>query len=343
MKSRTLVEKTLNFDSPARIPRQAWILPWAEEEYPDEFKKLQNDYPDDIVPAPAVYKKPLGLVGEKYRLGEYIDEWGCKFNNIHKGVIGIICEPRIADWKDLENFKTPDALLSLDKEEVNAFCKSTDKFVLSGNIPRPFERFQFIRTMEQSLMDLLMEPPELQILLNKIHNHYCKEIEVWAQTDIDGISFMDDWGTQQSLQVDPAIFRKYFKPMYKEYADIARSYGKYIFMHSDGFITDIIPDLIEVGINALNSQVFLMGVEELGEKFSGKITFWGEIDRQNLLPKGSKQDIQNAVYEVYNNLYADGGVIAQCEFGPGAKPENVFAVFETWETINRDKNKRVEH
>ena len=81
-------------------------------------------------------------------------------------------------------------------------------------------------------------------------------------------------------------------------------------------------------------KVFLMGVEELGAKFKGEITFWGEIDRQNLLPNGTIKDIQNAVHEVYDNLYADGGVIAQCEFGPGAKPENVFAVFETWNLKN---------
>ena len=78
---------------------------------------------------------------------------------------------------------------------------------------------------------------------------------------------MDDWGTQHSLMVSPDVFYKHFKPMYREYCEIAKHYGKYVFMHSDGYITDIIDDLIEVGIDALNSQVFCMDIDELSEKF----------------------------------------------------------------------------
>ena len=146
---------------------------------------------------------------------------------------------------------------------------------------------------------------------------------------------MDDWGTQRAMITSPEIFRKIFKPMYRDYAEIARKYGKHVFMHSDGYIIDIIPDLIEVGVNALNSQVFCMGVKELGERFCGKITFWGEIDRQHFLPQGSRQEIEQAVHEMWTHLYADGGVIAQCEFGLEAKPENVLAVFETWNSLRQ--------
>jgi hypothetical protein len=104
-------------------------------------------------------------------------------------------------------------------------------------------------------------------------------------------------------------------------------------MHSDGNISEIIPDLIEIGIDALNSQLFCMDIEELGKKFRGKITFWGEIDRQTILPHGNKEEIKNAVALIFNNLYLNGGVIGQCEFGPSAKPENIFHVFESWNNI----------
>ena len=80
-----------------------------------------------------------------------------------------------------------------------------------------------------------------------------------------------------------------------------------------------------------------MGVEELGRRFRGKITFWGEIDRQQLLPHGTRQEIEQAVRDMWTHLYADGGVIAQCEFGLEAKPENVLAVFETWDAISQSK------
>jgi uroporphyrinogen-III decarboxylase len=123
--------------------------------------------------------------------------------------------------------------------------------------------------------------------------------------------------------------------MYEDYVAIARRYGKYVFMHSDGNILDIMDDLVAIGIDALNSQVACMGIETLGRRFAGRITFWGEIDRQILLARGTLPEIEAEVRAVREHLYAGGGVIAQCEFGPGAIPENVLRVFETWESIDQ--------
>jgi hypothetical protein len=89
-----------------------------------------------------------------------------------------------------------------------------------------------------------------------------------------------------------------------------------------------------LGLDAINSQIFCMGVRELGNMFKGRITFWGEIDRQHLLPNGTPVDIIKAVDDIYQNLYANGGVIAQLEFGPGAKPENIIAAFESWDKVS---------
>lgn len=335
MDSRRLVQKTLVFDSPPRIPRHKGILPWAEENYPDFVQRLHQVFPDDVEPAPAIYTKSLETRGDRYKKGLYVDEWGCLFSNPLDGVIGIVRTPLIQDWKDLKNFKPPEATLSLDRDSVNRFCKESNRFVLMGSFVRPFERFQFIRTMEQAMVDLVEQPPELFELLDRIHQHYVKEVEVWASTDVDAISVMDDWGTQSGLIASPDVFRKIFLPMYREYAEIARHYGKHVFMHSDGQIRRIIPDVIEAGVDALNSQIFCMGVEELGHSFRGKLTFWGEIDRQNLLPHGTRQEIQQAVYEIWLHLYDSGGVIAQCEFGLEAKPENVWTVYETWDSLSR--------
>jgi uroporphyrinogen decarboxylase len=77
-----------------------------------------------------------------------------------------------------------------------------------------------------------------------------------------------------------------------------------------------------------------MGAAELGHRFRGRLTFWGEIDRQEILPFGSAADVRRAVGEMREHLYAGGGVIAQCEFGPGANPANVFEVFRTWAALD---------
>ena len=247
--------------------------------------------------------------------------------------MGIVHEPVIRTWEDLNLLKLPEATLDLDVESINRFCRSTDQFVYAGSIVRPFERFQFLRTMEVSLMDVIMQEAGFLDLINRLHGHFCREVEAWAKTEVDAIFLMDDWGTQHAMMVDPAIFREHFKPMYRDYCRIAQQYGKYVFMHSDGNILDIIPDLIEVGIHALNSQVFCMGLDRLGEIGRGKITFWGEIDRQNILPNGSLTEIREAVQLLFHYLYDRGGVIAQCEFGPGAIPENVYEVFAEWDRV----------
>jgi uroporphyrinogen-III decarboxylase len=263
-----------------------------------------------------------------------VDEWGCAFKNEQAGIIGQVKQPIVENWEDLDKLRIPEELLTVDVDKVNDFCRNTDKFVLASSCcPRPFERLQFIRGTTNVYMDLAIKSPVLLDLLNQIHQFYIKELELWAETDIDALMFMDDWGGQGSLLISPDMWRHLFKPLYREYINIAHSHRKKIFMHSDGKIIDIMPDLIELGLDALNSQIFCMDVEELGRRFKGKITFWGEIDRQHILANGSKDEIIDAVKRVKSSLYQNGGVIAQCEFGPGAKPENIELVFETWNRL----------
>ena len=335
MTSRDLVNATLNFENKSgRVPRQMWTLPWAFDNEGEIVQKIQREFPDDIVTAPAVLKKPTIAKGDQYAVGEFSDEWGCKFTNIHKGVIGEVKEALVTeeDWSDWENIHIPIELLDFDIEEVNAFCKSTDKFVIAGCCPRPFEQLQFIRTTPEFYMDLMDPPKAMLDFMDKMFTFYCELLEKWAKTDVDALNFMDDWGSQNGLLINPKAWDRYFRPFYKEFIDIAHRNGKKTFMHSDGNTLAIYPRLIDLGLDAINSQLFCMGLDKL-EEFKGKITFWGEIDRQHLLPNGTREDIIHAVKSVKEKLWDNGGCIAQCEFGPGAKGENVYTVFETWNQI----------
>jgi len=142
---------------------------------------------------------------------------------------------------------------------------------------------------------------------------------------------MDDWGSNNALLISPAMWRHMFKPLYREYCDIIHAAGKYVFFHSDGNIESIYADLIEVGVNALNSQLFCMNIEELGRKYKGKITFWGEIDRQFVLPFGTENEIKGAVNRVRRALDdGRGGVIAQCEWGKDNSQSSIETVFQAW-------------
>lgn len=337
MTSRELVLATLNFNNKTeRAPRHLWTLPWAEIHHGEMLKHIQTEYENDFVGAPQILEQPTIEEGDPCAVGLYRDQWGCLFTNIHEGVIGEVKEPIVKDdeWEDVDNIHIPVEQLTFDREAVNEFCKNTDKFVFMAPCPRPFEQLQFIRGTENLYMDLMDMPENMKKFLKQMHEFYCELLEEWAKTDIDALNFMDDWGSQNSLLINPKMWREIFKPMYQDYINIAKKYNKKIFMHSDGNTLEIIPDLIEMGLDALNAQIFCIGVEKL-EPFAGKLTFWGEIDRQHLLVDGTTEDIAEAVKKVKETLWRDGGCIAQCEFGPGAKPENVYEVFHTWEEITK--------
>ena len=342
MTSRELVYKTLEFENfKGRAPRQLWALPWAKNTYPEERDAIDRDFPADIA-GPAVAYKEKGIAhGEVYEIGESVDDWGCRFRNIQRGVHGEVMEPIVSpddeNWDDTGRVHFPYEWFSFDADEDNRFCKSTYKFTMGGCCPRPFEQLQFMRGSQQLFVDLALQLPGFFAFLKKMHAFYCELLEKWAKTDVDGLNMMDDWGTQRGLLIHPETWVKIFKPMYKDYIDIAHRHNKKMFMHSDGHTLAIYPHLVELGLDAFNSQIFCMGVEKL-VPYRGKICFWGEIDRQHLLPSPDVNDVKKAVEKVHGALWHNGGCIAQCEFGAGARPQNVRAVFETWNKLTGGGN-----
>lgn len=331
--SRELVHQALTFQSPARVPRELWTLPIARQAHPDAYRAIVADYPPDMATAAGHEREQAPTVGDQHGIGLFTDAWGATFVNIQAGVIGEVKRPLIEEWtRDAGRVQTPRAWLTIDRDAINRDCAATEKFVMAGCCPRPFEQMQFLRGSANLYMDLADPPPAMQAFMAAMHAFYCELLATWAATDVDALMFMDDWGSQRSLLVSPAMWRHYFRPMYREYAQIAHAAGKKLFMHSDGHILAIYPDLIEIGIDAVNSQLFCMGIEALAP-FAGQITFWGEIDRQHLLAHATPDAVAAAVQQVYTHLWRNGGCIAQCEFGAGARPDNVRTVFATWDSV----------
>ena len=338
MKSRELVMRTLELNNASGpVPRDLWTLPWAFNNCGEELASILAEYPPDIVQIPDSHKQYAvqpAIKGNPYEEGESTDEWGVVFKNIQRGLIGEVKAPIIdpddEDWSDVSAVHIPEELLTIDTAKVNEYCAGTEQFVLSSDLVRPFERMQFLRGTEMFYCDLAEENPGMLKMLKKVHEFYCALMEVWCgKTNVDGFFAMDDWGTQRGLLINPKAWVKFFKPLYRDYVNIAHKYGKKFFFHSDGYTLDIIPHLIELGVDAANLQIFCIGIDKVAP-FKGKITFWGELDRQHLLPHGTTSEIDAAVRKVYSALWANGGAVAQCEFGAGAKSANVRQMFKTW-------------
>lgn len=261
--------------------------------------------------------------------------WGCAPTNSRQGF-----EPLIKDWKsDRGNVRIPKEWLALDVDAVNRDCASTGKFTIPAAYASPFEQLQRIRGACDSLADLLDPPREMLAFMREMHAFYVELLTCWSRTDVDCLYVVDDWGSERSLLISPSVWREHLKPMYKDYAQIAHERRKRILFHSDGNILEIFPDLIEIGADAVNSQIFRMGLCNLW-RYAGKITFWGDMDQRVL--EGKSSTVDQAVKDAYTNLWTNGGCIAQCEFGQGAKPRNLRRMFISWDTVT-GREREVSH
>ncbi|HEY3323364.1 MAG TPA: uroporphyrinogen decarboxylase family protein [Planctomycetota bacterium] len=342
MTPREIVRRTLKFETPERIARDLWVLPRAREQHPAEVAQIEARFPSDLTGAPSVYRPSARVRGNAYAKGEHIDEWGCCFTNLQSGIIGEVRKPLIAEASDWRQLQPPYETLPENKadalEKIKRAYGETEKFMMGGCCPRPWERYQFLRGSENAMIDMAVRDDDVRALLKRIHEFYLAEYAFWADSCVDALSFMDDWGSQRALLISPAVWRELFKPLYREYCQIAHSHGKSIFMHSDGHIAAVYDDLIEIGVDAVNSQLFCMDMADLEQRARGKITFWGEIDRQHVLPSPNPQDGRDAVRKAARHFYdTRGGVIAQYELSAESNPAVGMAIFEEWEKVDRER------
>jgi len=338
--SREIVTRCLKFEYPQRVPHDLWLLPWAESRFPEVINTIKQRFPLDFDRAPNVYQPSSRIKGNEFKIGIYVDEWGCRFTNIQDGVIGEVREPILPEISHWRTVQPPYEILPEWKEKardiVNRAYAASDKFIFANCCPRPWERYQFLRGSQNALLDIMQPEAGCQQLLQRIHEFYLKELEFWVTTDVDAIPFMDDWGGQKQLLIPPRIWQELFQGLYQDYCDLAHAHNKFIFMHSDGYITEIYEALIEIGVDAINSQLFCMNLNELSQIAKGRITFWGEIDRQQILPATDPEMGRAAVREVARHLYDPaGGIIAQFEFGAGANPQTALAIFDEWAKVQQ--------
>ncbi len=137
-------------------------------------------------------------------------------------------------------------------------------------------------------------------------------IRQYSSAGANGYMFCDDWGFQDKLMISPSKWREIWKPRYKKIYDTAHEYGLYTFLHSCGYIIDILEDLAEVGLDVIQlDQQENMGIENLA-KLSGKITFFNPVDIQNTMITCSAQEIENYAENMIKQLgTANGGFIAK--------------------------------
>jgi len=323
--------RAIEFRGPDRVPLTHFVLPAALEKHGDRLTKIIDRYPGDT--GPSGFRGPEAE-GSTYDEGRFRDEFGVEWDNLHRGINGVPVGHPLADLGRLQRYKFPDLSVG-DWSQVNETVRSHDKYAMGsgGNL---FERMQWLRGYEALMVDFATRDRRVYELRDRLVDCFLGQIEKWCETEVQGISFADDWGTQQALMVSPRFWDEFFRPAYQRIFEPCLKAGKHIHFHSDGWVWEIIGRLRDIGCSVVNVQQSLMGVHRVAKEFGGTVCFRTDLDRQHVLPHGTPEQVREHVREVLGALMPfNGGVIAQGDIGPDVPLANVEAMYQAIEEFGR--------
>jgi len=221
------------------------------------------------------------------------NEWGYRFESRDDGTMGHPSEPVLASWDDFPAYPHPE--VAREERIANmqpVLAQSRDHYLLGAIGLTGFNLYTFIRGFENAVLDLVLEPERAAELADLIFGHETRQIEVAAEAGLHGVHFSDDWGSQEGLLIDPALWRSFFKPRYKAQCDRAHELGLEVWFHSCGNIGDIIPDFHEIGVDVINiSQPNVVDLDEVGCRFRGRQCFMMPISYQTVSITGTPEEI----------------------------------------------------
>lgn len=289
-------------------------------------------------------------VSRKRMLGDhhYVNEWGIELKGARIDgrllYFEAISSPlaNLTDPRELDDVQWPDphdpGRYRGLREEARRIHEETPYALVGHNGDTSlFQKITYLRGMESSLIDSIANPDLFSAIIERIlkvqmarMGHYLDAVGEY----LDVVSVGDDLGSQQGLLMSPDTYRAVIKPFHAElFSFIKGRTAAKLHMHCCGSIAEVIPDLMELGVDVINPvQIAAVGMEprSLKKRFGDRIAFWGGIDTQGLLPTGDTGQVQAEVDRIVSILGADGGYVLNPSHNIQADvpPENVVALFQ---------------
>lgn len=306
-----------------------------EEEGEEGFHKLKLAVGDDFYAIEVPYEAPTAsaiyAAFDWYRDGNVDAE--------ERTLTTPGCFADCEDLEDLEdvNFDWPDPAKYIDPEE----CRRRVEMVPEGKVAlgmmwsAHFQDACAAFGMENAMMNMVAAPEVYEAVNDKIMEFYLKANEIFYEATkgkLHAVLIGNDMGSQRCLMISPEMVRRFVIPGCKKLVEQAHSYGLKVIYHSCGSIADIIPDLIEAGVDVIHPiQALATGMEPQGlkEKFGDKVAFCGGVDTQDLLVNGSAEDVQAKVKEL-RTLFPTGLILSPSHEAilPDIPPANIKALFD---------------
>lgn len=331
MNSRERVLRTINHKTPDRIPLDGWFDSklWAKLKSNYNISEDENlrqllgiDFRYIIMEPKTDFRKNsefLNIIGKGIAISEYFvkkvdenifeDEWGVRIK-VNKDNWSYSYHP-LSSGYSLNNLKIPD-LDSGNRFETaeKEIKKWKHNYFIYTAVSTLFRKGWVLTGFTKFLELLLLDRPYIERLLDILLEHTLKEVKMCAQAGVDMIEFLGDLGTEISLFIKPSLWREIFKPRMATIIKSIKKNNLYFFLHSDGNIQEIIPDLIEIGIDILNPiQPECMDPIEIKKKYGDDLTLHGTMSLQKTFTFGSAKDVISEAKSRIENCGYNGGLI----------------------------------
>jgi len=235
------------------------------------------------------------------------------------------------------SFPTPEAFIHPEqKEQGREECaQGQDRFSIVHLGWGLFEASWGLRGFENALMDTVAEPDFYEELLDRLARNFLAFVDYVSDVPADAVMFGDDWGCQTGVIMGPERWRRFLKPRWAKIYEAVHAQGKYVITHCCGSIVDILPDLVEIGLDVLESvqpEARGMNPYELKKSWGDKLTFWGGLGSQSTIPFGTPASIAAEVQRLCAEMGTGGGyILAPAKsLQPGTPVENAVAVLEAF-------------
>lgn len=343
MINRENMIRAIRFEKPDFIPMNFHINNACWDHYDQEaLKDLIEEHPL-LFPD---YQRPQGRVVPDYLVNQladspWTDPWGCIWETSMDGITGTVHQNPWASWDGFESFRPPsaeetDGTYPVDWNKIRRNveqARENGEFV-AGGLPHghTFLRLHDLRGYTNLLYDMVDEDPNLEKMIEMISDFNHGYIMKWIELEPDLLSYPEDLGMQVGPMLSPDQFRQYIKPIYQRCMKPARDRGILVHMHSDGDIRDLADDLIDGGVEAINLQDLVNGIDWIADKFSGKVCVDLDIDRQKITPFGTPAQIDALIREEVEKIGTpEGGLLMIYGLYPELPLENIKAVMDSME------------
>jgi len=336
------LRRAVRFEKPEWIPMTFHINSSCWQHYPQDA--LQDLIEAHTLLFPNYERKskvvPVFTPVQK-KDAPYTDPWGCVWTTSTDGITGSVSTHPLADWKSLDSYNPPDpeitdGLVPIDWKQVTrdlSDSKKRGELAITGlRHGHTFLQLCDIRGYENLMFDMADEEPRLNRLVDMVEAFNLSIVKRYIQAGAEWVSYPEDLGMQNGPMISPDHFLRYVKPSYQRLMAPAREAGCIIHMHSDGDIRTLVDHLIDGGVEVINLQDLVNGIDWIAQKLAGKVCIDLDIDRQKITPYGTPDQVDSLIREEVTKLGSrKGGLTMIYGLYPGVPLANVKALMDAME------------